>query len=238
MESVLSGIELYYTDPGCVTGDQIIIEGEDVHHIINVMRHAAGDQLYVTDGTGRIYRTSVTSITKSEVKARIEERMEYENRLSNITFCLPRLKSADRFEFALEKCVELGVTSFIIFQSSRTIAKGAKLGRWNKIARAAMKQSLRCYLPRISFSEKFEDLNKQAGIKILFDQNAGTQLSEYIHTIKIDNPPKHYFVFGPEGGLTEQELNSLDESVLLRMTENRLRSETAAIAAAVYLNNL
>ena len=70
--------------------------------------------------------------------------------MKNIFFCIPKLKYSDRFEFALEKCTELGITNFIIFDSERSIHKSDKKERWEKIVLSAMKQSLRSYLPNIT----------------------------------------------------------------------------------------
>ena len=155
MNEHLAGIELYYTDPGNISGSAITIQGEDSYHIIKVMRHSEGDTIFVTDGLGNIFQTRITSTAGKKVTAGVERKIQYENKLANITFCIPRLKSADRLEFAIEKCVELGITNFLIFQSARTIAKSSKLERWNKIAIAAMKQSLRSYLPEINYTDNY-----------------------------------------------------------------------------------
>lgn len=238
MNKILSDIELYYTEPENISGNSISIRGEDTHHIINVMRHSAGDKLYVTDGIGNIYETIITKISKSEVTADIEQTFKYAKSLSNITFCLPRLKSADRLEFALEKCVELGITDFIIFQSSRTVAKGSKIERWQKITRAAMKQSLRSYLPDVNYLKKFNLLNDLTGEKVLFDQKSKLQLTDYISSVEKHNSKKYYFIFGPEGGLSDNELNSINNSISIKLTDNRLRSETAVVTAAALVSTL
>jgi 16S rRNA (uracil1498-N3)-methyltransferase len=129
----------------------------------------------------------------------------------------------------------LGITNFVIFQSSRSIAKGAKLDRWNKIARAAMKQSLRSYLPEITYLDKFEKLNDLQGVKVLFEQNAKIPLSDYLSTLNNNPANNYYFIFGPEGGLSDDELSSIDDAVLLKLNDNRLRSETAVVTTASLL---
>jgi 16S rRNA (uracil1498-N3)-methyltransferase len=238
MNDYLSGIELYYTEPRNISGTVITVHNEDSYHIQKVMRHTAGDTVYITDGAGHIFQTKIISISKTEVTCKIEQTYAYKNEFSNLIFCIPRLKSADRLEFALEKCVELGITRFIVFQSARTIARSAKLERWNKIAIAAMKQSLRSYQPNINYLEKFELINDLEGEKILFDQKGEKKFTEYIPSIKKDSSKIYYFIFGPEGGLTDEERNSVDDALILNLTDNRLRSETAAVTAASLLSNL
>ncbi len=201
-------------------------------HASKVMRHSAGEELFVTDGKGTIYKTSIVEACSSTVTLRIMERIQYTDQFENVTFCIPRLKSNDRFEFALEKCIELGITNFIVFNSDRTIAKGEKLERWNKIAQAAMKQSLRSYLPNIQFVESFNKLNDFKGKKYIFDQNAEIKLRDHMVDHADSIGEQRYYLFGPEGGLSDKEIAGINNSELISLTPNRLRSETAIVTAA------
>jgi 16S rRNA (uracil1498-N3)-methyltransferase len=141
------------------------------------------------------------------------------------------LKNPERFEFALEKCTELGITNFIVFESSRTVSKADKIDRWNKIVLSAMKQSLRSYLPQISISISLSEIIKQKGEKIIFEQNAKTFFNP-----EIINPLKNYlFIFGPEGGLSDEEVERINKDYLLKLAENRLRTETAIVKCASIL---
>ncbi|MFA7229434.1 MAG: RsmE family RNA methyltransferase, partial [Melioribacteraceae bacterium] len=117
----LSEVELYYTDHP-VGGNKIIIDGDECHHMTDVMRHKVGDIVYVTDGKGNIYRAEILTVDKKIIAASVKDSVFYDNPFKNLVFCLPRLKSADRFEYALEKCVELGISNFIVFESKRTVA--------------------------------------------------------------------------------------------------------------------
>ncbi len=231
----LSEVELYYTNQPSV-GNLISIEGEECHHITNVMRHKIDDILYVTDGKGTIHKSTISVIEKNKVVAAIAESTKYDNKFSNIWFCVPRLRSADRFEFALEKSVELGITNFIVFDSQRTVAKGEKIERWGKILLAAMKQSLRAWLPKIQYVKSINEIVKLDGTKILFDQNAEQTFQSFLPTLNSQFSILNcFFIFGPEGGFTNEECRVLNEERTLRLTENRLRSETAIVAAASIL---
>ncbi len=173
------------------------------------------------------------NINKNSLTAIVEDTMEYENKFSNITFCIPKLKSHDRFEFALEKCVELGITNFIIFDSERTVSKGNKVERWNKILISAMKQSLRSYLPHLSILNSIEEIKKQTGNKIVFEQTSNNNFKD----LKISPNEKYFFIFGPEGGLSENELNQFNEDEKYKLASNRLRTETAIVKCAALLND-
>ncbi len=224
----LTNIELYFSL--YTTATVVSIVGEEAHHIMKVMRNTVGDEIYVTNGNGKIFRVEISSTEKNEVKGKIKETFSYENKLSSFTICIPRLRNSDRFEFALEKCVELGFTNFVVFESNRTIASGDKTSRWMKIAIAAMKQSLHSYLPQIKYLKKFEEINNLDGSKIIFEQGANEIFSSAITNFSNDN--KYVLLFGPEGGLTESEINFIQPSQKYSITSNRLRTETAVITVA------
>lgn len=226
----LSDIELYYSklEP---KGKCIIISGEELKHLIKVMRHSPGDEIFITDGKGKIFKAVIESVFKDSAAASITGTFNYVNRKGDFTFCLPGLKNPDRFEFALEKSAELGITSFLVFNSSRTISKGIKIGRWNKILLSAMKQSLLSFLPTIREAGSLKDLIYMEGEKILFDQSGKNQFGKSI----LKAGRKYYFIFGPEGGLTEEELNLFNEKNIFKLAENRLRTETAVVMCASLL---
>lgn len=225
-----SKIELYYTAEKIENGI-ISISGEEANHILNVMRHKVKDVLYVTDGKGSFIKSRITSAEKKRITAEIIESKIYERKFAEYVFCLPRLKNADRFEFALEKCVELGINRFIVYDAEKSVAKGDKTERWNKIALSAMKQSLNFYLPEISYKKSLQEIPKD-GIKIMFEQEFGLSLQDFIASGKTNKDNDYYLIFGPEGGLSVSEQNLKGEIIRLHLTYNRLRTETAVIMAA------
>ena len=229
-DQYLSNIELYYSQDGIIN-NHIMIEGEDFNHIIKVMRHNDRDILFITDGKGNIYESQINDINKHSLSAKPVKTYHYDNAKPNIFFCIPKLKNSERFEFALEKCVELGVTNFIIFESRRTIARGEKADRWNKILISAMKQSLRCYLPEIKVVNSIKEIFSLGGGKIGFEQNSTNR----IDSLKIIPGINYYLVFGPEGGMDKDELELFNPENIYNLAENRLRTETAIIKAASLL---
>lgn len=233
----LSDTELYLAS--FIDNDFAIITGEEHHHIITVMRHKISDNLNVTDGKGNIYSAEILTIDKKQLTAKIISTLKYPNTYQNIVFCIPRLKNNDRFEFALEKCVELGINKFIVFDSDRTVAKGNKIDRWQKLVTSAMKQSLRAWLPTVYYTKNISELMKLEGKKYIFDQKGETRLNEILNSEFSTGVPKNdtlnYFVFGPEGGFSSDEYRVMSEELKIKLTSNRLRSETAIITAAVLI---
>ncbi len=233
-QDFLSDVELFCTSHSIID-DVILIDGEEAHHITHVMRHYKGDAIYITDGNGSIYKSVISEVGKRNVLAKAVESIQYENKFSNVTFCIPRLRNTDRLEFALEKCIELGITNFIVFDSVRTVAKGEKIERWQKIILSAMKQSLRAWLPKISYIKSISEVSKQDGTKILFDQNSTQTFQQFLSVNHQSLTTNHFFLFGPEGGFTEEESKAINVECRVKLTDNRLRSETAIITAASIL---
>ena len=228
----LSDIEFYYSIPSLINDDRIILEGEEFHHSVNVMRNSVGEIIFITDGLGQLYKSKIVEISKKKLIAEIIETIHQQSKAENIFFCLPILKNTDRIKFAIEKCVELGIINFILFTSSRTIPQKIKLDKFQKTALAAMKQSLRTFLPEIR-SATFNDITKIEANKIIFDQH-----SKNLFDGKSESTKSTYLLFGPEGGFNESELNSISEENRYCLSSHRLRSETAILKCASLLKSI
>jgi 16S rRNA (uracil1498-N3)-methyltransferase len=226
-----SNIELYYCyAPG--EQNHLKIAGEEVFHILKVMRHVVGDEIFTTDGNGNIYKGQIAKLYKSEITVNIIEQFTFENKFRNYIFCIPNLKSTGRLEFALEKSVELGITKFVLFNSERTVSKSFRTERFRKILISAMKQSLQSFLPEIISACTIQDIAKLNAKKIVFEQNAGKVFDASL----VNNETEDcYFIFGPEGGLSQIELNLFDQNSQYQLAENRLRTETAIVKLASIL---
>jgi len=227
---LLSNIELYYTPPEFVSKNDIVLRAEELNHAIRVMRNSVDDDLYVTDGRGSIYLSKISSIKKDSLKAQIIKTYKYNDRSRDLVFCIPKLKNPERLKFAIEKCIELGITRFKIFESKYTVSKTLNLNRLQKIAIAAMKQSIGSFLPQIEF-DTFDKIKKSDGDKIIFDQNAKNDFNCETKFLK-----PTYYIFGPEGGFDSSELISVDTARIFNLAKNRLRTETAAVKCASLLN--
>ena len=226
----LSDIELYFTPPAFVKEEKLFLLDEELHHSVNVMRNSVGDTIYVTDGKGSIYTSEITELKKKELIAKITDKKEFKNKAEKIWFCIPLLKSPDRLKFAFEKCVELGITNFILFQSRFSIPKKLETEKFQKTTLAAMKQSLRTFLPKIT-SSGFNEIVNLKETKILFDQNV-----KRVFDGELNFNESIYFIFGPEGGFDDDEIATIGLNNRFNLSTNRLRSETAIIRCASLLN--
>lgn len=227
----LADIELFYSKAVDLDSQTILIDGEESNHIINVMRHKVDDEIFITSGEGKIYKCAILLVKKKLVQAKILNEYLFPERFPNITFCIPKLRSIDRFEFAIEKCAELGISNFAFYHAKRAVSKEFNPGRIEKILISAMKQSLLSWLPRTEYFKSCEFTAAATIERIVFHQDS----AEYFAPEKLDRAKKYFFIFGPEGGLTEDELNLIEPYNKYKLAENRLRTETAIIKAASIL---
>jgi len=233
---IYSNVQFYYSSFKDITESQVTLCGEEYSHVVKVMRHKLGDIIYVTDGIGNIYRTRVLEISKSTVRLNILQKETKNELYSNITFYLPVLKSSERLEFAIEKCVELGITNFIIYSAEKSRKKGVKLDRWKKIVLAAMKQSLHSSLPNIDYVDSITFSNSSDCLNVVFDQLAEESFVNFLGNI--DRTGRFNFIVGPEAGFTQVELDSISNKYLVYLTKDRLRTETALVSAASLISSM
>ncbi|MFA6571253.1 MAG: RsmE family RNA methyltransferase, partial [Bacteroidota bacterium] len=139
------------------------------------------------------------------------------------------LENKDRFEFALEKAIELGITDFYPLLTEFTQRKNINTGRLKLKAIAAMKQCKRSILTSIHPIVKPKDItiiSKEFDKIILADENGEhPKKSNIISTLVL---------IGPEGGFSETELQilkSIPNIISINLGNRRLRSETAALTA-------
>ncbi|MGQ9644542.1 MAG: RsmE family RNA methyltransferase [Ignavibacterium sp.] len=225
----LSDIELFFTDK--VSDNKIILRDDDFIHCIKVFRYKAGDKVFVTDGNGKIYHCEISRIYKNELQAEILSHIKQKIKYPNFHFCIPILKNKDRFRFAFEKLIELGITNIIIYKAERAISEKFNFDKYKKVAIETIKQSLQSNLPVIKSIGSLTELNSFEGNKIIFEQNAEIKFDSNM----VNKSDICYFIFGPEGGLTDKEINSINDHKKFSLAENRLRTETAIIKVASVL---
>lgn len=224
----LSNIELYFTQQVILAEGKFTLINDEFHHAVKVMRSKENDFIYATDGKGTIFKGIIEAIKKDNLAAQIVDEKSYQNKFEKVIMWIPNLKNPERLKFTLEKCTELGITNFKIFNSDRTISKPVNLERLKKITIAAMKQSLRAFVPLLEFAPSLKSFQFEGDIRILFDQDAESELSEF----SFESHKKYHLIFGPEGSLTDIEKSKVNPDIYFNLGKYRLRSETAIIKVA------
>lgn len=203
------------------------VRGDAFHYLVHVLRVKSGELLEVFDGVGGNYHAVVTSISADELVIQVGDRHATEPERP-IIILLSIVKPA-RFEWALEKCTELGVSEFRPIHAHRSVARGegvAKLQRWEAIVREAARQSGRARLPTVRAPAPL-----QQAVEAL---DAATQLLVLALDGAEFTPPQAAVAFavGPEGGWAAADYEALyPRGHPVRLGNRTLRSETAAVAA-------
>jgi 16S rRNA (uracil1498-N3)-methyltransferase len=230
-------MEYYYT-PKCNINEtlgELIITGSEFKHLTRVLKKNITDKINVTDGELNIYSCLIKAINTKELICEILEKRynTFEPKIK-LTLGLSLLKNSDRYEFAVEKAVELGVSEIIPVITDYTINKSGlsdlKIQRLNSIALSAMKQSQRCFLPVVQRSMDFKELLKKADkydVKILMYESAESQFKIENRNLKNNC----LLLIGPEGGFSEREVSEMKNNnwMIHSLGDRKYRAETAAI---------
>jgi len=211
-------------------GCKFDLTGEEHRHLSRVLRKQVGDEVYVTDGRGRIVRCRIRESDRDLSRLEQLGPVPVRARLQPLYLALACIKK-ERFERAVAQCTELGVTRFIPFLSQKTQLKAYPdnfIKRLNKITQAAMKQSFQSFLPTIDPVISFEELAEwvePAGLAVV-GENDAPPFSRPGRTGHI------LLIVGPEGGLSGPERDRLASAgaIFASSSPNRLRSETAAVS--------
>lgn len=219
----------------------IILRGEDVKHIRDVLRLSSADLIVISDGKGKDFVARIESVERKEIKATIvKEEMKEEARPSVSLF--QGFAKGAKMDLIVRQATEVGVSEIVPVFTERSVVHLGKDERKNrvirleKIAVEASKQSQRSHLPKIS-----EPKNWQDAISLLaaFDFVLVPWEEEHEQSLKgvLRNSSREWekvaVVIGPEGGLTEAEMSELQSlgAVPVSLGKNVLRTETAALAA-------
>lgn len=239
----------FYTPPEKIKNDRVLIEGQEAFHISKVLKFNKGEIIPVVDGLGNKFKAVISNISRKAVEGNILTCVRKENEpLVNITLA-PALSTGTKMDLVIEKCTEIGVNAIIPLLTEKSYIKPDKksksqnkVNRWRKVAIAAMKQSLRSYLPKINEPMEFEQL--LLGVHE-YDLTLIASLEPESRPVReILNPQNKYrnilLLVGPEAGFTPSELEKAREEKIVSVSlgPRRLRTETASIILAAQVLTL
>lgn len=215
-----------------ITGKDAFLTGDEARHCMKVMRNKAGDRVVGIDGNGNMYSCIIAEITKREVRLDIVEKTEnWGEKEQQVTLLVSPLHKADRFEWLIEKAVELGVTRIIPYLGKHTVKTGMRSERLERIMQSALKQSLRSRMPALEELCLLEDALALIGETPLVMAHGGAERHIADMSAEIRAAKQLALLVGPEGDFAEEELEAAlaQGAHLVSLGTNRLRSETAAI---------
>ena len=218
------------------------IIGDEARHAVQVARVRIGDRFEVSDGNGWRADATVTAADKARVECSVDNaRSDSEPPLRIVL--AQALAKGDRDELAVQAATELGVSVVVPWQSERSVSKwvGDKVtkgvARWTAIVREASKQSMRSRIPVVTQPVSTSGICATASDAawIVLDPQGNETLSRWFESA--GRPSAIGIVVGPEGGITESEIDALRDmgATPVRLDGPILRTSTAGPAAIAAL---
>lgn len=212
------------------------MKGDEARHCVRVLRHKLGDEVHCIDGEGRKYLGEIRAIEKERVELKLSEpELGWGETTTHIRLGVSPLRLKDRFEWLLEKAVELGVDDLVPVTCHRTHAyKGKwKPTRLRSIILAATKQAKRSKVPNLHSPIPLGDFvaEEQAQQRLMAYCEATRPVQELQQPLQ--QAQSVSLLIGPEGDFTEEEveLAQRHQFEVVSLGGNRLRTETAGAFA-------
>jgi len=204
------------------------------HYVNKVMRVKVDEVFSLFNSSGE-WEAKILNISKSIVEFNIIKQLRQKENPKELWLAFSPIKS-NYFNFMIQKTTELGVTKFLPIIFDRTIVRKINKERLEKVVIEAAEQSNQINVPVIEKPQTLDLFLKNSKIDLIF-----TDLNTKNRKIDLDqltsNPT--CVIIGPEGDFSEKER----EKILkfrgvqpIKINENILRSETAAISAISIIN--
>ena len=237
----------FFVEPSQIQGNRVVITGNDVNHIKNVLRMQPGEEIAVSNGEdGKEYRCGIENLHEDEIICSLRFVKEDGVELPSKIYLFQGLPKADKMELIVQKAVELGVYEIVPVATKRAVVKldekkaKSKIARWQTISEAAAKQSKRRIVPEIHSVMSFKEAVKYAKdmqVKVIpYELAEGMEKTrELIENIK---PGQEIAIFiGPEGGFDEGEIQAALEQGIEPITLGKriLRTETAGFTVLSWI---
>ena len=204
------------------------------HYIGRVLRHAAGDAVQLFDGSGQEYLGALIEVGKKAVRVELREQLAGQAESPLRIHLGQGLSRGERMDWAIQKATELGVGEITPIVSERCEVRlkderaDKRLAHWRQVAISACEQCGRSVLPLINPPLELAAWLQQveADLKLVLHPIAAPLQSH-------DKPNSLAFLVGPEGGLSEAEVDQAKAVGFhaARLGPRVLRTETAPVVA-------
>ena len=238
----------FFVSPADISGETVVFPRDLSKQISRVLRMSPGDEVTVLDDTSLEYAVAISVVNVTRAEGRVTARREGLGEPAVRLTLYQAMIRPERFEWALQKCTELGVSRFVPIITQRTERRSRDVSanrreRWRRIIREAAEQSRRSRLPTLHEPQTLEEALKSAPMPVLMAWEAET-----IQTLKSSlgrwtgdaakSGTLSIFI-GPEGGFNHDEVELARKSnvVTVGLGNRILRSETASVvltAAAMH----
>ncbi len=212
---------------------QVTFPKDESRHIVKVLRKSEGDILNITNGKGLIFKAEIIIADVKQCMVKIISAEKEPPPPYYLHMIVAPTKMNDRYEWFLEKAMEIGVHEITPVICDHSERKVVKLDRYERVLLSAMKQSLHARFPKLNEPVSFKDFMNQElhGSKLIAhceDVMEKPYLQKKVHPWQPVN-----ILIGPEGDFSKEEIhlalgNGWEQ---ISLGDSRLRTETAAIVA-------
>lgn len=232
----------YYYGGAISVGKSVLLEGEEAHHLINVMRQRVSERVCLFNGNGNFYFGNIKSENKKSVEIEIVECRQSENEPTVQIDVFQALAKGDKLSLIMQKITELGATNLFLFESKFCDVKAQfnKRERMDLISVSAAKQCSRATIVSSSGIFDIDNICKMIAeydaFIVAYENETGETLADFLS--ESSGIKKIAIMIGPEGGFSEDEIQKLRVAgaVVLSLGKRILRTETAAIASTAIIS--
>ena len=215
---------------------QQTLSEEESGHCVRVLRYTTGDEILITDGKGTTYTARITNPHPKHCDFEIISREKQEPHHNfRLHIAIAPTKNIERIEWAIEKCVEIGVDEITPLLCRFSERKQLRTDRLEKIILSAAKQSLTPYLPVLHELTPYDEFIKRQATNDKRQNFIAHCYKEDKRVLKdeIERGRDVLVLIGPEGDFSEQEIaDALSLGFIpVSLGNSRLRTETAAVVA-------
>jgi len=229
----------FYINTELYDNQKVILEGDEFHHLANVMRARVGEKVCLFNGNGVFYFGEITQINKknAEILINYSEKSKNEPQI-NLTI-YQALAKGDKLSLIMQKITEIGATELAIFDSDFCDVKAntTRVDRLETIAISASKQCGRASITKQSGVFKLKDVVEKIkdydAFLVAYEAEDGLTLSNFLISNK-PNLNNIAIMIGAEGGFSEKEIEMLKSNgaKIVSLGNRILRTETASIVCA------
>ena len=204
------------------------------HYLSKVMRLKENEIFSLFNNNGE-WEVRIITIYKKIVEFEVINQLRQKENVKELWLAFSPIKSSFS-DFMIQKSTELGVTKFLPIIFDRTIVRKINKERLTKIIIEASEQSNRLLIPTIEDPQSLDKLLRNYKFNLIF-----TNLNETNKKININKMTTNpiCIIIGPEGDFSENEREKIlkfKDVQSIKINENILRSETAAISALSIIN--
>jgi 16S rRNA (uracil1498-N3)-methyltransferase len=220
--------------PNAITqGDAIQLPEDTAKHIGQVLRMSNGEAIQLTDGNGMLAECLLTKVEKKRVEVTAKRVDAIPETWPALRLAIAFTKNASRNEWLLEKATELGVRRITPLITERSNKDKIRQERWVSILTSAMLQSKQSWLPKLDQPLTLPKLIEENQDELLIAHCIGEGFAKESILQALKKGKNVCIMIGPEGDFSPAEVSLAEANgaISVSLGNNRLRTETAALAA-------